>query len=100
MNPRSSDSSACANKLKVLADQTRLAVVRQLFDGPCHVGQINRRLKLDQSLLSHHLKVLREAGIVVAQREGKGVVYRLAPTVEISELKNAINLGCCQLSFD
>jgi ArsR family transcriptional regulator len=68
--------------LKVLADETRLAVVQELLEGPKHVGQINAVLKLDQSLLSHHLRTLREAGLVVAQRDGKAVLYRLSPGVE------------------
>ena len=45
----------CATKLKVLADDTRLAVVRQLMAGPQQVNEINTILNLEQSLLSHHL---------------------------------------------
>ena len=50
--------------------------------------------------LSHHLRVLREAGIVEAERRGKGVLYRLAPTVEEARSGKAINLGCCLISFN
>lgn len=90
----------CADRLKVLADETRLAVVRQLMDGPKHVGEINEPLGLEQSRLSHHLKVLREAGLVHAERDGKAVLYRLAPEVSVKPAGQAINLGCCLLSFD
>lgn len=86
--------------LKVLADETRLAVVEQLLGGPKNVGQINERLGVEQSLLSHHLKVLREAGLVVSQRTGKAVLYRLAPEVEGARSGKAIHLGCCSLSFE
>jgi ArsR family transcriptional regulator len=90
----------CASRLKVLADETRLAVLQQLLDGPKHVSEINASLQLEQSLLSHHLKVLREADLVVAERDGKAVLYSLNPNVEGSRSGKAINLGCCLISFD
>jgi ArsR family transcriptional regulator, nickel/cobalt-responsive transcriptional repressor len=93
------ETSRCASLLKVLADQTRLAVVEQLIDGPRHVGEINDALRIEQSLLSHHLKVLREAGLVESQRHGKNVLYRLASHVESARHGKAINLGCCLISF-
>jgi len=92
--------SGCADRLKVLADETRLAVVRQLMDGPKHVGAINEPLGLEQNRLSHHLKVLREAGLVEAERDGKAVLYRLAPGVKVQRRREAIDLGCCLLAFD
>jgi ArsR family transcriptional regulator len=95
-----STSVSCATLLKALADDTRLAVVRQLLDGAKHVGELNEKLQLEQSLLSHHLKVLREMGIVEAQRDGKAVLYRLAPQMEAAARGKAIDLGCCRISFE
>src|SRR5688572_15171792 len=66
---------SCASLLKVLADETRLAVMEQLMAGPRHVGEINGPLAIEPSLLSHHLKVLRDAGLVTAERDGKQVLY-------------------------
>jgi ArsR family transcriptional regulator len=67
--------------LTALADPTRLAIVRQLateaetcacnFTACCDVAQ---------PTVSHHLRVLREAGIVTAERRGQWIFYRLAPT--------------------
>jgi len=90
---------SCAMLLKVLADETRLAVLRQLMKRPKYVGEINATLGVEQTLLSHHLKVLREAGLVVTQRDGKAVLYSLAPDIEDASSGKAINLGCCLLSF-
>lgn len=91
----------CADLLKVLSDQTRLDVIRQLMDGPKHVNQINVALNnVEQSLLSHHLKILRESGLVESERDGKAVLYRLSRKVEGRRQGKAINLGCCKLSFD
>ena len=91
---------SCASMLKVLADETRLTVVRQLLDGPRHVHELNEAMGAEQSLLSHHLKVLRDAGIVEARRDGKAVLYRLSPGIESRRRGKVIDLGCCRLSFD
>lgn len=91
---------SCADLLKVLADETRLAVVRRLMEGAKHVGEINADLGVERTLLSHHLKVLREAGIVEAERDGKAVLYRLSPHIESRRRGQALELGCCRLVFD
>lgn len=87
----------CADKLKVLADPTRLTVLEALLSGPQHVGQMNERLGLEQSLLSHHLKVLRAAGLVESVRDGKRVRYQLAP--EVASNGGSLDLGCCEIIF-
>lgn len=90
---------SCAVMLKSLADDTRLAVVRRLFTGACHAGDLQKSLRIEQSLLSHHLKHLRDAGLIESQRDGKAVLYRLTPSVERRRRGEVIDLGCCQLSF-
>lgn len=92
--------SFCVRKLKVLADTTRLAVLEILMEGPKHVGELNTVLNVEQSLLSHHLKVLRQEGFVRATRDGKAVVYSLTPEVHRINAGRAIDLGCCLLSFE
>jgi len=47
-----SSQDFCARQLKVLADTTRLSVLKMLMEGPLHVGELNSVLKLEQSLLS------------------------------------------------
>lgn len=94
-----STMATCSRALKLLADDTRLAVVEQLLSGPRHVHEINACLHIDATLLSHHLRVLREAGLVRAEREGKSILYRLAPEVRLAQRGRAIDFGCCRLSF-
>jgi ArsR family transcriptional regulator len=96
---KTGEESSCAELLKVFADETRLDVLEQLMSGPKHVNEINETLKIDQSLLSHHLKLLREKGFVLAKRDGKSVLYQLAPKVAVPSRERAINLGCCRLTF-
>jgi DNA-binding transcriptional ArsR family regulator len=101
MNQKSeSPQSFCVRKLRVLADPTRLAVLEILMEGPKHVGELNAILSMEQSLLSHHLKILREEEFVKATRDGKAVLYTLAPAVQRADVGKAIDLGCCLLSFD
>jgi DNA-binding transcriptional ArsR family regulator len=64
MNQKSElPQSFCVRKLKVLADTTRLAVLQSLMEEPKHVGELNAAIGVEQSLLSHHLKVLRRRGL-------------------------------------
>ena len=100
MNPKSElPQSFCVRKLKVLADTTRLTVLEILMEGPKHVGELNAVLDVEQSLLSHHLKVLRKEGFVEATRDGKAVLYNLAPAVWQEKVGRAIALGRWLLSF-
>lgn len=91
---------SCVQKLKILADKTRLSVLALLMECPKHVGEINQVLQIEQSLLSHHLKVLRQEGFVTAVRDGKAVLYHLADTLQPSDGIKGLNLGCCILRFD
>lgn len=90
----------CASRLKLLSDPTRLQVMRLLLEAPSRVGDLQLRIDIEQSLLSHHLRVLRDAGLVRSERDGKAVLYRVAPEVVAQNRGEAIDLGCCVLSFD
>ena len=92
------DQVICVDKLKVLADTTRLGILQELPQlGPQSVGALMVALEVEQTLLSHHLRVLRKAKFVIAERTGKQVFYRLAPDLLIEQ--NSLNLDCCVLSF-
>ncbi len=100
MKPKHEVSAGnCHESLQVVADKTRLAILRRLMQSPCHVGEINDALQIEQSLLSHHLRVLRESGLVTSRRDGKAVLYDLAEAVRASG-KDGIDLGCCRINFD
>jgi ArsR family transcriptional regulator len=65
--------------LAALADPVRLAIVGVLAEGEHCVCDINERVAVAENLLSYHLRVLREARLVSAAREGRWVYYRLDP---------------------
>ena len=69
--------------LKALASAIRLATVVELSEGPRCVHELQTSLggsgrAVSQPLLSQHLKVLREAGLVTTTRRGAEIVYELA----------------------
>ena len=86
----------CAAKLRVLSDPTRLAVMRMLGRAPRVVGELVAALGIEQSLLSHHLRVLREAGLVRSESEGQCRRYSI---VSPGKGSNAVDLGCCHIQF-
>ncbi len=63
-----------------LADPVRLSIVRQLAaaDDVC-ACDFTDCCGVSQPTISHHLKVLREAGVVVSERQGTNIVYSLSP---------------------
>jgi ArsR family transcriptional regulator len=66
--------------LQALADPTRLAIVRQLAaDGEAGAGDFSACCEVAQPTISHHLKVLRNAGLVAGHRRGTSIRYRLRP---------------------
>ena len=69
------------------------------MEKPRYVGELMKQLGVEQSCLSHHLALLREARLVDARREGQSVLYQLAEGVEGTALGQSLNLGCCQLTF-
>lgn len=62
---------------RLLADETRLRIIRALTGGPLAVGELTRALTLPQSTVSRHLGALRRGGLVSFRREGARVWYSL-----------------------
>ncbi|HEY7599734.1 MAG TPA: metalloregulator ArsR/SmtB family transcription factor [Candidatus Limnocylindrales bacterium] len=65
--------------LSAIADPTRLAILRQLAAGECCACDIAACYDLRQPTVSHHLKVLRDAGWLEAERRGTWIWYSLRP---------------------
>ena len=67
-----------ALRFRALGDETRLRVFEQLVSGEQCVADLMESTALGQSLVSHHLRVLRDAGLVTDRREGRWVYYAIA----------------------
>jgi DNA-binding transcriptional ArsR family regulator len=63
--------------LKVLSAPARLAIVVELAEGPRCVHELVEHLGMSQPLVSQHLRVLRGARLVAAERRGREAVYTL-----------------------
>jgi ArsR family transcriptional regulator len=66
-----------AEVLKVLASPRRLEILHVLADGPMEVGRLAVALGASQPNVSQHLAVMRAAGMVEAERDGREIRYRL-----------------------
>ena len=93
----------CAKVLKAMADVSRLRILNVLGDKMKSVTELMNELKLPQSNLSHHLAVLRNAGLVQTLRIGRIIKYQLHPAVceqlPKSKQKSRIDLGCCSVDL-
>ena len=67
-----------ADVLKTLSNPKRLEIVHLLADGPREVGKLAEELGISQPNVSQHLALMRAAGVVEAERDGREVRYRLA----------------------
>jgi DNA-binding transcriptional ArsR family regulator len=67
-----------ADILKTLASPRRLEILHRLAEGPCEVSRLADELGVSQPNISQHLAVLKSAGLVEAERDGREVRYRLS----------------------
>ena len=63
---------------RTLAHPLRIAMLHLLAEGPREVNRLARELDITQPNASQHLSVMRAAGLVEAERDGREVLYRLA----------------------
>ena len=70
-------AEALAPLLRALAEPRRLALLLLLAEGPRSVKQLQEATGLGQTLVSHHLKALREQGLVRMEAHGRSNVYEL-----------------------
>ncbi len=61
--------------LKAIGDENRLAILNLLKGGSLCVCDIFSEIKIPQNLTSHHLKVLKDSGLVESQRKGTKIIY-------------------------
>lgn len=61
---------------KLLGDPTRLAILISCMDEEKSVGEIVKSVEASQSLVSHHLRLLRGARLVKSRREGRQIFYK------------------------
>lgn len=76
--------------LKALSDPNRLVIIDCLKDGEQCACKILEQLRISQPTLSHHMRILCQAGLVECRREGKWMHYSLKPD-KFQELKELLD---------
>ena len=66
-----------AETFRLIGDPTRLRILCACIEAPRPVGELAQSLGLAQNLVSHHLRLLREARLLRDDRQGKQVLYAL-----------------------
>jgi len=80
---------AMAARLAALGDPTRLRILQVLRGGERCVCELRTSVDVPPNLLSYHLKVLRDAGVVEGTRRGRWVDYRLVPAA-LDEIRRVL----------
>lgn len=70
-------AAAIATTLQALATPSRLLILTRLRRGPCAVTQLAEEINMEQSAVSHQLRLLRTLGLVTGARQGRSIVYSL-----------------------
>ena len=70
-------AQSVAATLRALANPNRLRILATLQAGPTTVGDLTAALNIEQSALSHQLRLLRDQGFVTTERHGRHIEYRL-----------------------
>lgn len=84
---RSYDTNKLSTLLKLVSDHSRLKLLCILQNGEHCVCELLKHTKLSQSLISHHLKDLKDANLVIDRKDSKWSYYSLTPKgIEITNL--------------
>jgi DNA-binding transcriptional ArsR family regulator len=70
-------AATVATTLQALATPSRLLMLTRLRRGPCTVGELATEVGMEQSAVSHQLRLLRNLGLVTGTRAGRSIVYNL-----------------------
>jgi DNA-binding transcriptional ArsR family regulator len=90
----------CVVALRALGEDTRVRIIGLLLDEPLDVGEISRRLAVSQYNVSKHLRILREAGLLEVEKNGRTRLYALPDTIRGRAAESGVlDLGCCSFQF-
>jgi ArsR family transcriptional regulator len=95
-------SKRCAKLLKAVGDPDRLRIIQCLRTGPRTVSALTELLDSKIVNVSHHLGVLREAGLVLDEKSGRFIIYRLHPQVFQTRRQGSadfLDFGCCRIEI-
>lgn len=94
----SENFSACSKMLRVIGDETRQHLILEMIKiGDCggvRVGAITEKTNLSRPAVSHHLKIMKDAGLVSVRKEGTRNYYYFSPDMKtLSQLAETLRLA-------
>jgi len=95
----SKTAKQCAETLAGIAEPNRIQIIDILLTGPKNVTEIAKALKTEIVNASHHLGVLRAAGLVEHKKDGRFVIYSLDPKFMTGKKGATLDLGWCKVEI-
>src|SRR5215210_6833827 len=94
-------AETCARQLQAIAEPNRIRIIDCLRTGKKNVTQLATLLDVEIVNVSHHLGVLKAAGLVEDQKDGRFVIYSLHPKYFSNDRSNSthVELGWCKLEI-
>lgn len=94
-------ASDCVVALRALGEETRVRIVGLLMERARDVTEIATELDVSPYNVSKHLRVLREAGLLEVEKEGRQRLYALPDAIRRqAPAGKVLDLGCCSFQFD
>jgi DNA-binding transcriptional ArsR family regulator len=91
----------CVTALRALGEETRVRIVALLMEQPRDVSAISSTLGVTPYNVSKHLRVLREAGLLEVEKDGRQRRYALPDAIKRDAAAgHVLDLGCCSFQFD
>jgi DNA-binding transcriptional ArsR family regulator len=96
------DAKKIASMLAAIGEPTRMLILYRLAQGPHHVGQLAELIGIPMVNMSHHLGVMRQAGLLDDEKDGRRVVYKFRPNIFTPgngspDVLGTLNLGLYRL---
>src|ERR1700712_4098968 len=97
-NPK--NAKECAERLQAIAEPNRIRIIDCLLTGEKNVTELAKLLGVEIVNVSHHLGVLRQAGLVEDKKDGRFVIYSLHPGFFKTTGKGtSVELGWCRVDI-
>ena len=95
------EAKVCADMLQAIAEPNRIRIIECLRGGAMNVTKLAEALGVEIVNVSHHLGVLRTAGLVQDEKNGRYVVYSLHPKIFNNDSSKAtyLDLGWCRIEI-
>ena len=91
----------CVVALRALGEDTRMRIIGLLMERAMDVSEISTQLEVSPYNVSKHLRVLREAGLLEVEKDGRQRLYALPDAIRRQAAAGRVlDLGCCSFQFE